>query len=513
MRLRKPSPSMYVSIAALVVAMGGTSYAAVQISGSDIKNKSITSKDIKRNSLGSGVITNGSIARKDLKDNVLPTIPEPEADRWVYVNPAGNIAAQSGGFTLVAGYPSLPNTAPANMPDNSLRANGNVYINANEELGDNAIIATLTLQNTVDVDGGGMAGRTPGSDAKRSSPARSPSAAAPSRAAPGSAPTAPRPARRTRPASWSAPATATAASPPGSTARASTSSSRATPPSCPTDPSPPAADRDAPGPTARGVAVARPPSGSRDRVRLTGAVGDYLLLGVRHRPAVEPEHHGYLSTRRLGVGDAGALAGDVKAALADSAWRGVGRGRDSLVLRIWDGRAVHRLIEGAGQVPQEGPVPHLFRCVWRLADPALGHRLSAAQALAELCDLIAAVPGTSPDAFAERLGDQAAGIRAGRAGWVDLLRAGRNRLPGDGFRPEYEDGSHRQVRHFAGTVAAAERLGTRASRAAGILRGDRPGSADGRLSAQAVAFAADLRAGRLAPAEAGDWVRAHLLTP
>ncbi len=74
------------------------------------------------------------------------------------------ITAQSGGFSIVAAYPTLPNTATAPAPDNSLRANGNVYINSGEDLANNGIISTIALQNTVDTDGNGMAGRTPGSD-------------------------------------------------------------------------------------------------------------------------------------------------------------------------------------------------------------------------------------------------------------------------------------------------------------------------------------------------------------
>ena len=40
--------------------------------------------------------------------------------------------------------------------DNSLRANGNVYINANEPLGNNGIVATISLQNTADLNGDGI---------------------------------------------------------------------------------------------------------------------------------------------------------------------------------------------------------------------------------------------------------------------------------------------------------------------------------------------------------------------
>ncbi len=95
---------------------------------------------------------------------MIPNVPT--GARWALVNAAGQIEAQSGGFSVVAGYPVLPNTAVDPAPDNSLRANGNVYINANEPLANNAITATVVLQNTTDQNGDSItSGRAPGSDA------------------------------------------------------------------------------------------------------------------------------------------------------------------------------------------------------------------------------------------------------------------------------------------------------------------------------------------------------------
>ncbi|HWJ65899.1 MAG TPA: hypothetical protein VNT31_04410 [Nocardioides sp.] len=85
-------------------------------------------------------------------------------ERWLLVNAAGEIEAQSGGFTIAAAYPVLANTSPTG--DNSLRAAGNVYIDAGEDLGDNAVVATIALQNQVDQNGDGVTnGRAPGPDA------------------------------------------------------------------------------------------------------------------------------------------------------------------------------------------------------------------------------------------------------------------------------------------------------------------------------------------------------------
>ena len=178
MRLNnKPSPALAVSVGALVVALGGTSYAAVMIDSSNIKNNSIQSQDIKdkdvkgrdlakdsvnrgkikKNAVTSAKVNDGTLRSKDFKAGVLTT----GDTRWLLVNATGAIEAQSGGFSVAAGYPTL---APTATDPTGLRANGNVYIESNEPLTNNGITATIALQNTVDQDGGGMGGRTPGAD-------------------------------------------------------------------------------------------------------------------------------------------------------------------------------------------------------------------------------------------------------------------------------------------------------------------------------------------------------------
>ncbi|MCY7396640.1 MAG: hypothetical protein LH468_10905 [Nocardioides sp.] len=157
MRTPKITPSLLISLLALVIALGGTSYAAAKINGKNIQNKSISASKIVKNTLGSNRIKDGKVKAKDLAPGVVKNA------RWLLVNPDGTIKAQSGGFTLVANYPTLPETAPG--VGNELRANGNVYINAGDDLSDNGITASVVLQNTVDQDGGAAIGRTDGPDA------------------------------------------------------------------------------------------------------------------------------------------------------------------------------------------------------------------------------------------------------------------------------------------------------------------------------------------------------------
>ncbi|WP_022927931.1 hypothetical protein [Patulibacter americanus] len=74
--------------------------------------------------------------------------------RWALVNAAGEIEAQSGGFTVKSAY-----GPPAG-------AVGNVYIDAGEDLSNAGITTTIALQNQVDQNGDGILnGRAPGEDA------------------------------------------------------------------------------------------------------------------------------------------------------------------------------------------------------------------------------------------------------------------------------------------------------------------------------------------------------------
>ena len=92
MRIRRPSPSLVVACLALLVALGGTGYAAIKLPAN-----SVTSVQVKDRSLLS----------KDFKAGQLPAGPQgpagpagpAAAGRWALVLPNGTIVAQSGGIT------------------------------------------------------------------------------------------------------------------------------------------------------------------------------------------------------------------------------------------------------------------------------------------------------------------------------------------------------------------------------------------------------------------------------
>src|SRR4051794_26826760 len=70
---KRPSPSMVVALIALFVAMGGTGYAALTVTGKNVKNSSLTGADIKNNSLGSTDVKDGNLLAKDFKAGQLPS--------------------------------------------------------------------------------------------------------------------------------------------------------------------------------------------------------------------------------------------------------------------------------------------------------------------------------------------------------------------------------------------------------------------------------------------------------
>ncbi len=84
-RASRPSPALVVAIIALVVALGGTSLAAITVTGSMIRNNSVTSVDLADNAIVSRDIRNGSIFPVDLSAAAKRTLTGPAGP----IGPAG----------------------------------------------------------------------------------------------------------------------------------------------------------------------------------------------------------------------------------------------------------------------------------------------------------------------------------------------------------------------------------------------------------------------------------------
>ncbi|MFF1877129.1 hypothetical protein [Leifsonia sp. NPDC058230] len=136
--------------------------------------------------------------------------------------------------------------------------------------------------------------------------------------------------------------------------------------------------------------------------------------------------------------------------------------------------------------------------------------MDACSELADAATRLAAT-ATSPRTFLVEFGRVAAGVRRGPLWMLDAGKGGRNHFSGRGFRRPVDDDTDGQARHFAGIVAVSARVGTRLTRILSIaVGGDKPTSADGRLTDQALEFTRLVRSGRLAPGDSGDWIRARL---
>ena len=72
--LHWPSPSMAVALTALFVALGGTGYAALTITGKNVMNSSLTGRDIKNNSVRSADVA--GLLAGDFKAGQLPAGPQ-----------------------------------------------------------------------------------------------------------------------------------------------------------------------------------------------------------------------------------------------------------------------------------------------------------------------------------------------------------------------------------------------------------------------------------------------------
>jgi hypothetical protein len=104
----KPSPALAISLIALVVAMGGTSYAAIKL-----PKNSVGARQLRNNAVTSAKVRNGSLLKQDFKSGQLPSGPQgPQGPQGV---PG---AAGAAGATHVA-FQDSAGTTVANGADGS----------------------------------------------------------------------------------------------------------------------------------------------------------------------------------------------------------------------------------------------------------------------------------------------------------------------------------------------------------------------------------------------------------
>lgn len=68
---RRPTPATVISLVALFVALGGTTYAAATIGSAQIKNNSIRGKDIRKSAVTTSDIKNNAVRSADVRNGSL----------------------------------------------------------------------------------------------------------------------------------------------------------------------------------------------------------------------------------------------------------------------------------------------------------------------------------------------------------------------------------------------------------------------------------------------------------
>jgi hypothetical protein len=74
-RIPRPSAAMLVACAALFAAIGGTSYAALMVTGANVVNGSLTGADVAKKSLGGNRLKKNTIGGSRVRESSLGTVP------------------------------------------------------------------------------------------------------------------------------------------------------------------------------------------------------------------------------------------------------------------------------------------------------------------------------------------------------------------------------------------------------------------------------------------------------
>jgi hypothetical protein len=99
MRMPRPTYGGVIATVALFVALGGTSYAALTITGKNIKNGTVTGSDLKNESVTGRDIDNGSLSGSDVRAGSLTSSDLADGTLTAADFKAGELPAGARGLT------------------------------------------------------------------------------------------------------------------------------------------------------------------------------------------------------------------------------------------------------------------------------------------------------------------------------------------------------------------------------------------------------------------------------
>jgi len=135
MKLRRPSPALVISIAALVAACAGSAYAATVITSAQIKDGTIQSRDIKAGSIQSGRLSKGvqNLINKKSAPNPNPQIAIEQVRKAGPENqPAGqllrvaSVTVPGGAYSVTAKTVITAFTGTSDIIESLLGTNGSL---------------------------------------------------------------------------------------------------------------------------------------------------------------------------------------------------------------------------------------------------------------------------------------------------------------------------------------------------------------------------------------------------
>jgi hypothetical protein len=141
---RRPSPAMVVSIVALIVALGGTGYAAVvlpanSVGSKQLKKNAVSGKKIKKNAVTGAKVKNNSIKGADILESSLGKVPSAaNADH----------ATAADNATNATNAANATNAGHATNADNAGSVSGVQHVTKRGFANDGADFATAQAQAT-----------------------------------------------------------------------------------------------------------------------------------------------------------------------------------------------------------------------------------------------------------------------------------------------------------------------------------------------------------------------------